>query len=77
MFSSAVGHSLSARLNHLSLGRTLDEEDEEVEDGEERVLKLRDEAESALDSIIMWRLFAKNSVIICSVFAASDRKSVV
>lgn len=58
-------------MNHLSLGRTLDEEDEEVEDGEESVLKLRDEAESALDSMIMWRLFAKNSVMICSVFAAS------
>jgi hypothetical protein len=40
-------------LNHLSLGRTLDDDDEEVEDGEERVLKLRDEAESALDSIII------------------------
>jgi len=61
-------------LNHLSLGLTLDEEEED-EDGEDTIcspLKFREEMQGLLDSSIMWRLLAKNSVIICSIFAESE-----
>lgn len=73
--SKAAGHSLRARLNHLSRGLTL-EEDEEDEQGEEQIiwspLKFLDDMKGVLDSRMMWRLLAKNSNMICSAFAPSE-----
>jgi len=62
-------------LNHLSLGRPLEDDDEE--DGEEvkrSALKFREETKGDLDSSMMWRLLAKNSVITCSILAGSERE---
>lgn len=74
--SKAAGHSLRARLNHLSRGLTLEEDEEEEEgEGEQIIwspLKFLEDMKGVLDSRIMWRLLAKNSNMICSALAPSE-----